>query len=202
MAFEEVVHQGAMLDKAAQAIILLHGRGGSARGMLDLAPFFGTDKTYIVAPQAKDGSWYPHSFMADESSNEPYLSSSLNAVQKLIEQIAITIPKHHLYLMGFSQGACLALEVTARNACRYGGVIAFTGALIGEPNPNKYLGGFEETPIFMSNGDLDPHIPLQRSQLTKRLLDQQGAKVTLQVYKGRAHTILQEEIVYVKNHFF
>lgn len=198
-AISEVIYQGPLITKASRAIILLHGRGGTARGILSLADRLCDNDCYITAPQATHNSWYPYSFMAEEKLNEPYLSDSIREINELIEQTAQHIPKHQIFVIGFSQGACLALEVTARYAAKYGGVVAFTGGLIGSAiDEGKYHGDFEGTKVFISNGDHDPHIPLVRSQQSKELMEKHGAHVMLKVYIGRPHTINEEEIKFVK----
>lgn len=195
----EVLHKGALITKAAKALILLHGRGATAQSILSLSDFLCDDTFYIAAPQALNNSWYPYSFMEEEKRNEPSLSMSVQIVKNLIDEIAKHIPRSHLYIAGFSQGACLALEVSARHTARYGGVIALTGGLIGKTiNRTKYQGNFEGTPIFMSNGDQDPHVPLCRSQQSKELLEQLGAQVTIKVYPGRPHIISDDEIVWAR----
>lgn len=199
----EILHQGALITKASKALILLHGRGGTAHDILSLANNFCDDHFYIAAPQAPNGSWYPHSFMAEEKLNEPFLSSSVENIKNLIDETTKYIPEHQIYIMGFSQGACLALEVSTRYAAKYGGIIAFTGGLIGhEVNEKKYQGNFEDTKVFISNGDRDPHVPLERSEQSKELMEKLGAHVTLKVYPGRGHTISQDEINWVKNFMF
>ena len=198
-AFTEILHKGAIITKASKAIILLHGRGGTARSILTLAERLCDEHFYIAAPQASNSSWYPYSFMAEEKLNEPFLTSSVQAVQQLIDQTAKHIPKDQLFLMGFSQGACLALEVATRFATKYGGIIAFTGGLIGSTiDESKYQGNFEGTKVFLSNGEQDPHVPLTRSKQSKEVMEKLGAQVMLKVYKGRPHTIEEDEIRWVK----
>lgn len=195
----EVLHEGLPLSKASKALILLHGRGGTAHGILSLADKLCEDDFYIAAPQAMNNAWYPHSFLEDEKLNEPYLSLSVKGIQDLIEEIALNIPKAKIFLAGFSQGACLALEVTARSATPYGGIVAFTGGLIGKVvDEKKYRGSFDRTKVFISNGDHDPHIPLKRSQESKTVMEKLGASVTLKIYEGRPHTIIEDEIKIVK----
>lgn len=199
----EILHRGQLITKASKALILLHGRGGSARGIMDLADLFCDDHFYIAAPQAPNGSWYPHSFLEEEKLNEPSLTRSIENIKNLIETVAHNISTEHIYLMGFSQGACLTLEVSARMARKYGGIIAFTGGLIGSTiNENKYHGNFEGTKIFMSNSENDPHVPLARSEQSKAVMEKLRGDVTLKIYKGRAHTIAKEEITLVKKNFF
>lgn len=203
MTNEEVLHQGPPIFKASKALIILHGRGGTALGIMNLADSFSTPQLYIAAPQASHQTWYPHSFMIEENLNEPYLSSSVEVVKRLIDTISVSIPLSQTYLMGFSQGACLALEVAARFATKYGGVIAFTGGLIGSViNKKKYHGDFQGTPIFIGTSDQDPHVPLERAQESKIFLEELGAQVTLKVYPGMGHTINEDEILWVKKNIF
>ena len=198
-AISEVIYRGAMIHKAKNACIFLHGRGGNARGMLELADRLCGPDSYIAAPQATNHTWYPYSFLSEESLNEPFLSASIEEIKSLIDETAKIIPKERIYLIGFSQGACLSLEISTRFATRYGGIVAFTGGLIGKSiDESKYHGQFENTKVFISNGDHDPHIPLERSEQSKVVMEKHGALVDLIIYPGRPHTVLEEEIAFVK----
>lgn len=198
-AISEVLYQGPLISKASKALILLHGRGGTARSILGLADRICSDNFYIAAPQATHNTWYPHSFMEEEERNEPYLSLSVKEIKDLIDQTANYIPKQRIFIAGFSQGACLALEVTTRFAVQYGGIVAFTGGLIGKTiDESKYQGNFSGTKVFISDGDYDPHIPLVRAVQSKELMEKLGANVTLKVYEGRPHIIVEDEIKFVK----
>lgn len=198
-AISEILYQGPLITNASKALILLHGRGATAQGMLGLADRICDDNFYVAAPQATYNTWYPYSFMEEEKRNEPYLSSSIQEVKDLIDQTAKYIPKQKIFIVGFSQGACLALEVTTRFAELYGGIVAFTGGLIGKTvDENKYRGNFEGTKVFISDGDNDPHIPLIRAKQSKEIMEKLGANVTLKIYEGKPHTIFEDEIKFVK----
>jgi len=202
-AISEILEQGLSITKASKALILLHGRGATAEGILSLSDKLCSDDFYIAAPQATNHAWYPYSFMKEEKLNEPYLSSSVEGIKNLIDQIAEHISKEKIFIAGFSQGACLALEVSARFAAKYGGIVAFTGGLIGDKlNEKKYLGDFEGTKVFISNGDQDPHIPLIRSEESKKLMEKLDACVTLKVYEKRPHIITEDEIKLAKEIVF
>jgi phospholipase/carboxylesterase len=188
------------LAKAEKALILLHGRGATAENILTLADHFTDESWYVAAPQATNYQWYPYSFMVPASQNEPWLGSAVDLVKRLIDKISENISHEKIFLMGFSQGACLSLEVAARFATKYGGVAAFTGGLIGEEIDRlKYNGNFNGTRIYISNGDNDPHIPRSRSFDTQKLLTEMGGDVKLDVFPGRIHTILQEEIDHARS---
>jgi phospholipase/carboxylesterase len=187
---------GQPLATAAKALIMLHGRGGSAADILSLAPHLHVQNYALLAPQATQSTWYPNSFLAPPPQNEPWLTDALAAVDRAVAAAeSAGISKEDIYFLGFSQGACLTLEYVARHAARYGGVAAFTGGLIGDRlYPENYVGGFLGTPIFLGTSDPDPHVPVERVQASNALLSSLGATVTEKIYPRMGHTISQEEI--------
>ncbi len=189
------IQQGSATATAG-ALLLLHGRGASAEDIVRLGPALGAEKLLVYAPQATNSSWYPYSFMEEEAANEPALSSALEVIDELVGLIiASGTPRERIIIAGFSQGACLSLEYAARQAGRYAGVIAFTGGLIGKSlMPERYTSNFAGTPVLMSTGDPDPHVPLTRVEASKEILEERGASVSLKVYKGRQHTISPAEL--------
>ncbi len=191
-----LVEAGLPLQKAKKALIMLHGRGGSAEDILTLRDHLSLKDFYLVAPQATNHTWYPYSFMAPLAQNEPWLGSALQLVKSVIDDIQRAgLGSNQIYLLGFSQGACLTLEVAARYAQQWGGIIAFTGGLIGDRiHPEHYNGHFKGAPVLMTNSANDPHVPLARSEDSKRLLEKGGARVLLEVYPNRPHTILPDEL--------
>jgi predicted esterase len=184
------------LAEADGALILIHGRGATAESILDLAAFLPHPRLAYLAPQAADYTWYPYSFLAPMERNEPYLSSALQFVGDLVAEVkAAGIPWERIFLGGFSQGACLASEFVARNAGRYGGLLAFSGGLIGpEGTPRAYEGSLGGTPVFLGCSDVDPHIPLARVRETAAVLEKLGGQVDMRIYPRMGHTINQDEI--------
>ena len=195
---------GLPLNKASKALMMIHGRGASARDILSLQNEFPLDEFYIVAPQAGSGSWYPFSFMTPIHQNEPWLSDALDLLSSIVEDInKAGILSERIYLLGFSQGACLTLEFATRHAQKWGGIIAFTGGLIGERIYNEnYKGDFQGTKVFIGNSDRDPHVPLTRTEESSRVMKNMGANVTLKIYPNMPHTINEDEIEMVNEIFF
>jgi len=187
---------GAPAATAKGALVMLHGRGGTAANILSLASELNVANFAFYAPQATHNSWYPYSFMAPDGQNQPALNSALDQISGIVEQIkADGIPADRIYFIGFSQGACLTLEYITRNAQRFGGVVAFTGGLVGEQlTTAHYSGDFAGTPVLITTGNPDVHVPLTRVEESVAVLKQQNAQVTLKVYPGRPHTITQDEI--------
>lgn len=191
---------GTPLGEAKRAMIMIHGRGASAQSILSLSAHFESDKMAFLAPQATGGSWYPYSFLAPMDDNEPGLSSALVVIGQLVEQLKTEYnfaPKD-IYLLGFSQGACLALEYAARNAGRYGGIFGLSGGLIGpEGTPRDYSGSFSETPVLLGCSDVDHHIPRERVVESGEVFKGMGADVTVQLYKNFGHSVHQDEITFI-----
>jgi predicted esterase len=197
---QEVLTAGKPLAAAQGAMILIHGRGASAYDIMELGILLDGDELALLAPQAANYTWYPYSFLAPIANNEPYLSSALATVAGLVERVkAAGIPTEKIILAGFSQGACLVSEFAARNAQRYGGLLLFSGGLIGPPGtPRDYAGSFDATPVFIGCSDIDAHIPLARVQETTETLTALGADVYEKIYPGMGHTIVQDEMAQAK----
>jgi phospholipase/carboxylesterase len=191
-----VVRTGAPPHRAKAAMILLHGRGASAEGMLSLADALAQPDIAYLAPQAARGTWYPYSFLAPLADNEPWLSSALQVIADVLRSLAAEgFPPERVGLLGFSQGGCLALEFAARHARRYGAVVGLSAGLIGpEGTPRNYSGSLAGTPAFLGCSDIDPHIPLARVRESTRILRQLGAEVQEQIYPCMDHTINDDEI--------
>lgn len=187
---------GAPLDEARAAVLLLHGRGGSAPEILGLAAELERPGLAWLAPQAVGNSWYPRSFLAPLRSNQPHLDSALAAVERLVGEVEDRGPgAERLALVGFSQGACLAVELAARLGQRLGAVAGLTGGLIGPPGiARDYPGSLAGTPVLLGAGDPDPHVPWGRVEETAQVLAGLGAVVDLRRYPGMPHTINTDEL--------
>lgn len=197
---QDVATAGRDLRQATAAMIMIHGRGATAESILTLSSEFDAPGLAYLAPQAANNTWYPYSFLSPLSQNEPFLSSALATLDALVTHAgAAGIPPEKIVLLGFSQGACLASEYVARHPARYGGLVAFSGGLIGPAGtPRNYQGSLEGLPVFLGCSDVDPHIPAERVQETEQVLQKMGAAVTMRLYPGMGHTVNQDEIDFVQ----
>jgi predicted esterase len=191
---------GEPISRARAAVLMLHGRGASAEDILSLANEFDQPGFAYLAPQAAGNTWYPNRFLVPLQQNEPWLSSALGFVEAVLgEVINAGIRREQIMLLGFSQGACLTLEFAARNAGRYGGVVGFSGALIGpEDTPRDYPGSLAGTPVFLGCSDVDFHVPKEYVQQSAEVMKQLGGEVTMRLYPNMGHTINQDEIEFVR----
>lgn len=193
---EPVILSGTAIDNARAAIVLVHGRGGSPDDMLALAGELETDGLALVAPAAAGGTWYPLPFLAPLDQNEPDLSSALTKLEAVVLELTKKgPPSSKILLLGFSQGACLALEFAGRNARRWGGVAGLSGGLIGPPGHMwNFLASLSGTPIFLGCSEADPHIPAARLEETAVELRRIGGDVDLRVYRGLGHAVNEDEV--------
>jgi predicted esterase len=197
---QPVLSSGSSLDAAGAAVILVHGRGASASGMLELASLLDLDGLIALAPQAAGSTWYPYRFLEPRERNEPQLSSALAAIGTLLDGLeSAGIPAGRTALLGFSQGACLATDYAARNPRRYGALIGLSGGLIGDTiESGQFSGSVAGTPVFLGCSDVDPHIPVERVYETAVVFERLGGDVTTRIYPGMGHTINEDEIAHVQ----
>jgi phospholipase/carboxylesterase len=200
---KEFITAGQSLETASKVLIMIHGRGGSAEDILGLSDHLDVKDFALLAPKATNNTWYPYSFLMPPAQNEPWLSSALQMLKEIVNDIVTKGVTHErIYFLGFSQGACLTLEFATRNAKRYGGVVALTGGLIGDKiYEENYAGNFDGTQVFIGTSDPDPHVPVQRVHDSASILRKLNASVTVKVYKGMGHTINQDEIDAANNIF-
>jgi len=193
---DELIIYGGNKINPKKALIMLHGRGASAEDILPISAHLHVKDFLLAAPQAVYNSWYPNSFLTPPDKNEPWLSSSLEIVNKIVNGLSGRgISFSNIYFLGFSQGACLTLEYTARHAAAYGGIVAFTGGLIGDRiYEEKYKGNFDNTPVFIGSSDPDFHVPVERVLATGNIFRKMGADLTESIYKNMGHTIIQDEL--------
>jgi len=188
---------GVPLEEAKRVMVMIHGRGGSARDILSLSQYLTADDMAFVAPQATDSTWYPYSFLQPTERNEPYLSSALTTLEMIRARLQadynVKLPQ--LYWLGFSQGACLTLEFLARHPAVYGGIFGLSGGVIGpDTKPRDYPGTFGGTPVVLGCSDPDAHIPKARVLETEAIYTRMGATVQTRIYKNGGHTINEDEL--------
>ena len=168
--------------------------------MMGLSEAIDVDDVAWMAPQAAGSVWYPYSFLAPLDQNEPGLSSALSVIGGLVAELGQQqVPAARVALLGFSQGACLALEFAARHAGRYAAVFGLSGGLIGPPGtPRAYAGSLERTPVFLGCSDIDAHIPVGRVRESSEVFRGLGASVDERIYTGMGHVVNEDELEVVR----
>jgi predicted esterase len=184
---------------AERAGILLHGRSRTKQEMLDLTGALDIGGVRWIAPYADRGLWYPGRFMEPLESNEPQLTRSVQRLHWLMNDASEggRLGPEQIFIVGFSQGGCIALEYALRYPATCAAVIVFSGCLMGPPDTNwKVAGGgtLKGLSVFLSGSDVDEWIPEARTRETARVLQELGAEVELHVYPGRPHIVSKTEL--------
>jgi len=197
---QPVAQAGAPLGEGRAVMIKIHGRNAGPRNILDLFRVLDRPDFTYLAPAARNNAWYPNSFMAERESNQPGISSGLSMIGALVDDVVKAgVPRERIMLLGFSQGACLTSEFAYRHPTRYGGVIVYSGGLIGPPETRwEILGSLEGTPVFLGCSDRDPHIPEDRVHDTAQIFEAMEAQVTERIYPGMGHLVNDDEIAFTQ----
>jgi len=197
---ELVVTRGESVADCSAVVMMVHGRNQTTDDILELVDRINLPGVHYLAPQAAGKSWYPSGFMAALEDNEPYLTYALECYHtRISELLAQGIPRTKLVLLGFSQGACLTAEYAVRNPGRYGGIVLYTGGVIGpEGTQWNQAGSFQGTPVFLGSSDTDSWVPESRVHETAHIFKQMGAETTTRIYKGMEHIINDDEVEFAR----
>jgi phospholipase/carboxylesterase len=200
-AGQPVVQRGASLTAARAAVIMIHGRGAGPENILEIVPTIDHPDVAWLAPAAAGGTWYPFNFMTPMDRNEPGITSGISVIHALVDEAAAAgVPAERVVLLGFSQGACLACTAAQRRPRRYGGVMAFSGGLIGPPGTAwREDGDFRGTPVLLGCSDIDPHVPEPRVHETAAVFARMKADVTTRIYPGMGHLVNDDELAVARD---
>jgi len=191
---------GAPAAAATVAVVLVHGRGGTAEGLLRLADEFYRPGAALFAPQAVRSNWFPAGHDAPIAANEPALTSAVDCVAAALDAAGeIGIPPERTVLVGVSQGGAVVSEFLRRRPRRYGGAFVVSAALPGEdPTERSVVDGDENrggngtddlagTPVALDSSEGDPYVPVERVHATAAALRRGGAAVDLRIDEGDGH---------------
>jgi predicted esterase len=185
---------------ADRAGILLHGRSRTKQEMLDLTNALDPGGTRWLAPYAGKGLWYPGRYMDPIEANEPQLTRTVERTHWLVLDAAEggRLGPEQIFIAGFSQGACVAVEYAMRHPASVATIVVFTGCLMGPPGvPRKPAGGgsLRGLNVFLSGSDVDEWVTEADTRATADALRELGANVELHIYPGRPHIVSKEELM-------
>ena len=188
---------GVPVGGAGMVVVMLHGRTQDPSYMREnVAQRLGrTDLAYLL-PAAADQTWYPESFLEPVERNEPRLGWALERIDDVRRLLGRAgIDDRQIIWLGFSQGACLVSEYVARSSHRFGGLVSFTGGLIGPPEVELTRPtGVTGMPMLLTTSDIDEWVPLHRVEETATIFRAAGADVEMVVSRGTGHEIVDDSI--------
>lgn len=196
---------GPMLPPASgglprQAVVLLHGYGSDGNDLIGLAPHWQgvLPDAVFISPNGPDAcrqlpsgfQWFDISFEGDRLAKRQQGVVGARAVlveflEDLWSQSDIT-PANTL-LVGFSQGAMMALHVGLSMDKPLMGIIGFSGAFL--PPDGFGTASLSKTPVCLIHGDMDQVVEPSHSADAETALTDAGYDVTHHVSRGVAHGI-------------
>lgn len=195
---------GAPVAAAEVAVVLVHGRGGTAEGLVRLADEFYRSGATLLAPGAVRSTWFPAPHDAPLSANEPALTSAIDCVASAVDVARDAgVPPERVVLVGVSQGGAVVAEFLRRRPRRFGGAFVVSAALPGEDLDSTEVeaaegaesegsesdgdGPLAGTPVALDSSEADPYVPAERVRATARVFERAGAAVDLRIDPGDGH---------------
>ncbi|MDB5572036.1 MAG: phospholipase [Hyphomicrobiales bacterium] len=189
--------------KARQLVVILHGFGADGNDLIDLGREWGAvlPDAAFVAPHAHEPcehmpsgrQWFrltdrnPHERWSGALSAGPVIDAFIDA-----ELASRGLDDSNLALVGFSQGAMMALHVGLRRRARPAGVLAYSGLLIGpEHLPEAVAGRSADAlpPIFLVHGSHDEVVPPDSLFISAAHIAAAGGSCQWHLSLGLAHGI-------------
>lgn len=202
-------------DPKALTVVCLHGYGADMRDLAPLAEELETKRPlkwfFPDAPETLDWggrAWFPIDVEAfeeaqrtgtprDLSLKEPAgMEWAREELQKFIAESGVAWDK--LVLMGFSQGAMLAVDLAARAETAPAGVVILSGTLVNKKVLAELAAKNKSLPFFMSHGSVDPILGFAQARSLEKVLLEAGWKGQLQRFEG-GHAVPGEVLATLKN---
>lgn len=168
---------------AQQRLVLLHGWGADADDLLDLGEELAGRRAGVVSLRAPEPhpcgvgrQWYDL-----QQPEWPGLAGARQQLKLRLEALAQSLPLERTVVLGFSQGAAMALDVASD--LPVAGVICCSGYPHPGWNPRAPL-----PPILLTHGRADPVVPYAASEELQRLWRNAGGDSQLLGFPGE-HTI-------------
>ncbi|MEB3173218.1 MAG: esterase [Cyanobacteriota bacterium] len=184
-------------EQASQRLVLLHGWGADADDLLELGELLAGPAVQVVAlrapaehPAGFGRQWYDL-----QQPGWPELPQALVDLRARLAALAATVPLAQTVLLGFSQGAAMALDVACDSGAQEPLALAGLIGCSGYPHPDLQSGAkrpqAQDLKVLLTHGEQDPVVPHGASVELERLLKLGGAQVELLSFSG-GHTIEPE----------
>jgi phospholipase/carboxylesterase len=186
---------------ARSLVVFLHGYGADGADLLGLADSMEAyfPNTAFVAPDAPDRcsgnpfgfQWFPIPWLdgsTERAAAEGLAASSAALNRFLDERLADEdLAADSLALIGFSQGAMMAMHVAPRRNTAMAGLVAISGRLLVPERLNAEIR--VRPPVLLVHGDQDPVVPFSDMGLAGRALTEAGFETYGHVMRGTGHGI-------------
>lgn len=180
--------------KAAELVLIFHGVGSNAKDLLPLGQALAQHRpdAWIVSVQSPDrfgsgSGWQWFSVQGVTEENRPArVEAAMPAFLETVRswQRESGIAAAGTTLIGFSQGAIMALEATQQDTPVASRIIAIAGRFAQPPRVAPV-----NTVLCLMHGEQDRVMPVRLSVDAERALHALGAQATLDLFPGLGHGI-------------
>ena len=167
-------------NDAERRLVLLHGWGADADDLLELGPLLVGPEVSVVALRAPEAHPYGpgRQWYGLQPIDWGQLPGARQALQQRLLELGQSVPLPQTVLLGFSQGAAMALDVGCN--LPLAGIVACSGY------PHEgWQAPAQRPPVLLSHGRQDPVVPFAASEALQQALGQTGAQgVNLLPFSG------------------
>ena len=178
--------QGYAPDKA---LVAIHGWKGNRNSMVPLIPSFNIKNTSYFFPEAPyqvNGKPEEYSWSYQKSEGNWEVDEPTRLLQNFFSELFSQFDSENVYVMGFSQGGLVCLDMVLHLEQPLGGVFPIAGFLRDpEIEKNRCHPNQLSTPVVICHGRADDRVPAEYSKKAFQLLHNQGANVELLLYNGK-----------------
>jgi phospholipase/carboxylesterase len=187
-----------------QLVILLHGIGADGNDLIGLAPLYQSilPKAFFVSPNAPfrfDMAPFGYQWFSLQDFQPNTRLIGVQGVSPVVDAFIDSqlrkwrLNESDLVLIGFSQGAMMALHVGLRREEPLAGIIAHSGMLVGEELLAAEIRS--RPPILLTHGAIDEVLPAQALPLAEAALKNAGVDVEAHVMPQLGHGIDENTIL-------
>ena len=191
---DAVLWSAAERDRGSRPLlVLLHGYASHEGDLFGLSPQLPLEPVIasVRAPIEENGGWAWFS-RATSAAGNPTAETVDEPARALIEWLD-TLEYTSVSLLGFSQGAAMALQLIRHAPSRFRATVALSGFVAAGANEGDAELGFVKPPVFWGRGTLDQVIPADAIERTDAWLPDH-ATATVRIYEGLGHSISPAEL--------
>jgi phospholipase/carboxylesterase len=177
-------------------LLLLHGYGANEHDLLGLGAHL-DPRFHCVSPQAPLAlpwggyAWYGIDFSdAGTECRFEQAPAAQESIESLLDSLKAKINPSQVFLLGFSQGGGMAINIGLRRHQHVTGIVSLSGLYAPPLQPGPLPELAAGYPIFMSHGRQDPVLPIERGRQARALLDPLPIELDYREY-DMAHEIDQ-----------
>lgn len=199
---------GPKTGMTRQLIVLLHGYGADGKNLIDIgaqwrqwlpdANFVAPNAPEICAQAPTGRQWFALTTGADSESWKGAARAQILLDSFLDRELArLQLDGSKLALVGFSQGAMMALHVGLRRPVRPAAILSFSGALIGPEHLGEIVHGvgYAAPPVLLVHGDRDEVVPVESMFAAAEDLAGAGVPCQWRLCSGTPHAIDHEALI-------